>query len=231
MDMVNFPDGFRPKGSDFLKREENKAAEFSRVRSQLGRGVAEGLQLTRQSNGSVTLSAGHGNDAAGHAIVARTAQTLDLSSIALPATGKFRYVAVLLEYKQLEQGQAQGAAAGTWAERKDSCVIRFLAGRDAVSEAAAVPPKNSSTALRVGDILFDDNGTRSVDDTLEDKGLSERIVWAQDEVSPLWKLRVFYPAGRLILKNGIEYLCTQNHRATAANAPDQAGAPWAFLAT
>ena len=34
MDIVNFPNGFRPTGVDFLKREQNKIAEFVRLREQ-----------------------------------------------------------------------------------------------------------------------------------------------------------------------------------------------------
>ena len=88
MDIVNFPNGFRPQGSDFLKRQENVAADFARLRVSAGRGVAQGLTLTRQADGAVVLSGGHGNDALGNAIVVRLAETLDLSSAGLPIRGQ-----------------------------------------------------------------------------------------------------------------------------------------------
>ena len=37
----------------------------------------------------------------------------------MPRTGKFKWVAVLLKYKQIEKGQAQGVASSIWAEKVD----------------------------------------------------------------------------------------------------------------
>ena len=173
MDIMNFPDGFRPQGSDFLKREQNKLDEFIRLRQNFGKGVVQGLQLTRQNDGSVTLSAGHGNDALGNAIVEATAQTLDLSGIAMPASSKYKWLAVLLEYKQKQEGQAKGAASGTWAQKLDAYTVKYIEGTESDSEATAQKPVNNTNALRVGDILFDDNGTRSANNSLADKNLSD----------------------------------------------------------
>ena len=172
MDIVNFPNGFRPTGADFLEREQKKIAEFGRLREQLGRGVVTGLQLTRQSNGSITLGAGHGSDANANAIVVPQTVTLDLSGVAMPRTGKFKWVAVLLKYKQIEKGQAQGVASGTWAEKIDSYEVELVAGAEADTKGAAVKPVNTTKALRVGDILFDDNGTR-----LADNSAAEKLAW------------------------------------------------------
>ena len=172
MDIVNFPNGFRPTGADFLEREQKKIAEFGRLREQLGRGVVTGLQLTRQSNGSITLGAGHGSDANANAIVVPQTVTLDLSGVAMPRTGKFKWVAVLLKYKQIEKGQAQGVASGTWAEKIDSYEVELVAGAEADTKGAALKPVNTTKALRVGDILFDDNGTR-----LADNSAAEKLAW------------------------------------------------------
>ena len=169
MDFVNLPNGFRPTGADFLKREQNKAAEFARLREQLGRGVAKGLHLTRQSSdGSVVLSAGHGADGNGNAIVVLRAATLDLSGATKPQTGKFRWVAVTLKYKQTEKGTAAGVS-GAWAEKTDGYEVVLIGGVEANTKDAAAKPANATQALRVGDILFDDNGTRLAETSLADK--------------------------------------------------------------
>ena len=169
MNLVNLPNGFRPTGADFLKREQNKADEFARLREQLGRGVAKGLHLTRQnSDGSVVLGAGHGADGGGNAIVVLRAATLDLSGVAKPQTGKFRWVAVTLKYKQTEQGTAAGVS-GAWAEKTDGYEVALIEGAEAGTKAAAAKPTNATQALRVGDILFDDNGTRLAETSLADK--------------------------------------------------------------
>ena len=135
MDIVNFPNEFRPQGADFLKREENKAADFARLRVSAGRGVAQGLTLTRQADGAVVLSGGHGNDALGNAIVVRLAETLDLSSAGLPSAGKYRWIAVVLQYEQADQGQATGVG-DVWAERLDSYKAEFILGDEASKEEA-----------------------------------------------------------------------------------------------
>ena len=169
MNLVNLPNGFRPTGADFLKREQNKADEFARLREQLGRGVAKGLRLARQSSdGSVDLSAGHGADGGGNPIVVLRTATLDLSGVAKPQTGKFRWVAVTLKYKQTEKGTAAGVS-GAWAEKTDGYEVALIEGAEADTKAAAAKPANATTALRVGDILFDDNGTRLAETSLADK--------------------------------------------------------------
>ena len=169
MNLVNLPNGFRPTGADFLKREQNKAEEFARLREQLGRGVAKGLRLVRQSSdGSVDLSAGHGADGGGNAIVVLRVATLDLSGVTKPQTGKFRWVAVTLKYKQTEQGTAAGVS-GAWAEKTDGYEVVLIEGAEASTKAAAAKPANATQALRVGDILFDDNGTRLAETSLADK--------------------------------------------------------------
>ena len=225
MDIVNFPNGFRPQGADFLKRQENAAADFARLRVSAGRGVAQGLTLTRQADGAVVLSGGHGNDALGNAIVVRLAETLDLSSAGLSSAGKYRWIAVVLHYEQAEQGQAAGVG-DVWAERLDSYRAELILGDETSKESDALRPQNDGAGLLVGDILFDDNGTRSADSARADQGLKRRL---EALGSQEWRPFCDYPLGNICLHEGILYLCTRGHTSGQANAPGQSSAPWAKL--
>ena len=50
-------------------------------------------------------------------------------------------------------------------------------------------------------------------------------------VSPYWMEGGVYTAGRSILHQNTQYICTQEHTASSANAPGQANAPWKLAAT
>ena len=210
-----------------MKRQENAAADFARLRVSAGRGVAQGLTLTRQADGAVVLSGGHGNDALGNAIVVRLAETLDLSSAGLPSAGKYRWIAVVLHYEQAEQGQAAGVG-DVWAERLDSYRASFILGDESSKESDALRPQNDGAGLLVGDILFDDNGTRSADSARADQGLARRL---EALGSQEWRAFSEYPLGAQVLHDGTLYLCTRGHTSGQANAPGKSGAPWAKLAS
>ena len=57
-------------------------------------------------------------------------------------------------------------------KKVDSYDVELVAGAEADTKSAALKPGNTTRALRVGDILFDDNGTR-----LADNSAAEKLAW------------------------------------------------------
>ena len=155
MDKRNFVFNYVMKKSDFDHLQNDVEIGLNRLGDTIaGKGIVSGLEVTL-SGGTAEISSGIAFDGSGKRIELTSSTTVDIGSIVRPATGKIKWITLVLKHGYREQGTLTDGHNKTWPERiLDSYETEILEGTQA-AEANATKPSVSSEQVVLIDIKAD----------------------------------------------------------------------------
>ena len=155
MDKRNFVFNYVMKKSDFDHFQNDVEIGLNRLGDTIaGKGIVSGLEVTLSGN-TAEISSGVAFDGSGKRIELASSTTVDIGSIVRPATGKIKWITLVLKHGYREQGTLTDGHNKTWPERiLDSYETEILEGTQA-AEANATKPSVSSNQVVLIDIKAD----------------------------------------------------------------------------
>ena len=157
MDKRNFVFNYVMKKSDFDHLQNDVEIGLNRLGETIaGKGIVSGLEVTL-SEREAEISSGIAFDGSGKRIELASSTTVDIGSIVRPATGKIKWITLVLKHGYREQGTLTDGHNKPWPERiLDSYGTEILEGTQA-AEANATKPSVSSNQVVLIDIKVDNS--------------------------------------------------------------------------
>ena len=158
MNKRNFVTGFQPGKADFDGIQNDIESGLNRVAKVIaGKGIESGFTVTIAGS-TATVTAGRAFDGVGNPIVATAPVTVDLGAITRPATGKYKWATIVLQYQVAEAGSVVDLYNNTHpAQYQDSLTALILEGTEG-SATAITPPAHTNTQVPIIDIRVDATG-------------------------------------------------------------------------
>jgi len=177
MNLLNGKTGYKPPESFFIDTQKNAHNDLQKIARLFSAGIVYGMAPTRNPiNGSVEIGVGFGWDLSGRMINLEEIITLDFSTISRPTPGKFRKVAVIGAYNQIEVGEIQDDIGNSyWKEKREGIILSFIEGAEA-STAGSTPYANvADGSFIIVDLIFDNasSGCLSIDLSRRSKQIDE----------------------------------------------------------